>query len=125
MSENDREKFEEKGLELAPGVREQAFIQKYYLYLHLSKPTEELNISYSKLTSDGKSARPAYLIGELRKMFTNLPVFDMETYGMEYREMLPRTGIDHLIQGLRDPKLMETARWQELYRWYKEQPKWK
>ena len=125
LSENDREKFEEKGLELAPGVREQAFIQKYYLYLHLSKPTEELNISYSKLTSDGKSARPAYLIGELRKMFTNLPVFDMETYGMEYREMLPRTGIDHLIQGLRDPKLMETARWQELYRWYKEQPKWK
>lgn len=124
LSENDREKFEEKGLELAPGVKEKAFIQKYYLYLHLSKPTEELNISYSKLTQDGKSARPAYLIGELRKMFVSLPVFDMETYGMEYREMLPRTGMDYLIQGLRDQKLMETAGWQELYRWYRKQPEW-
>lgn len=124
LSENDREKFEKKGLELAPGVKEKAFIQKYYLYLHLSKPTEELNISYSKLTQDGKSARPAYLIGELRKMFVSLPVFDMETYGMEYREMLPRTGMDYLIQGLRDQKLMETAGWQELYRWYRKQPEW-
>lgn len=124
LSENDREKFEEKGLELAPGVKEKAFIQKYYLYLHLSKPTEELNISYSKLTQDGKSARPAYLIGELRKMFVSLPVFDMEAYGMEYREMLPRTGMDYLIQGLRDQKLMETAGWQELYRWYRKQPEW-
>lgn len=124
LSENDREKFEEKGLELAPGVKEKAFIQKYYLYLHLSKPTEELDISYSKLTQDGKSARPAYLINELRKMFVYLPVFDMEAYGMEYREMLPGTGVDYIVQGLRDRKQIENADWQELYRWYLEQPEW-
>jgi len=125
LHEIEREKFEEKGLELAPGVKEKAFIQKYYLYLHLSKPTEELNISYSKLTQDGKSARPAYLISELQKIFVYLPVFDMEAYGMEYREILPRTGIDYIIQGLRDQKVMEKAKWQELYRWYLSQPEWK
>lgn len=125
LHEIEREKFEEKGLELAPGVKEKAFIQKYYLYLHLSKPTEELDISYSKLTQEGKTARPAYLISELQKMFVHLPVFDMEAYGMEYREMLPRTGIDYIIQGFRDPKVMEKAGWQELYRWYFHQPKWK
>lgn len=125
LSESDRVKFEEKGLELAPGIKEKAFIQKYYLYLHLTKPTEELDISYSRLTQDGKSARPAYLVGELRKMFGNLPVFDMEAYGMEYMEMLPETGMDYLIQGFRDPKIREKASWQELYRWYLKQPDWR
>lgn len=125
LSENDRFKFEEKGFELAPGIKEKAFIQKYYLYLHLSKPTEELDISYSRLTSDGKSARPAYLIGELRKMFTNLPIFHMEEYGIEVREMLPETGIDYLIQGLRDQKVRENASWHELYRWYLGEADWK
>ena len=118
ISDRDRERFEERGIALAPGTREKSYIQKFYLYLHMTKPTEELMLTYSKVSADGKSRRAAYLIGDLKRMYTKLPVFNMDQYGMETKEMLPQTGIGSLIEGLQNPKKMEEGSWQELYRWY-------
>ena len=116
ISDRDRERFEERGIALAPGTREKSYIQKFYLYLHMTKPTEELMLTYSKVSADGKSRRAAYLIGDLKRMYTKLPVFNMDQYGMETKEMLPQTGIGSLIEGLQNPKKMEEGGWQELYR---------
>ena len=107
ISDRDRERFEERGIALAPGTREKSYIQKFYLYLHMTKPTEELMLTYSKVSADGKSRRAAYLIGDLKRMYTKLPVFNMDQYGMETKEMLPQTGIGSLIEGLQNPKKME------------------
>ena len=63
ISDRDRERFEERGIALAPGTREKSYIQKFYLYLHMTKPTEELMLTYSKVSADGKSRRAAYLMG--------------------------------------------------------------
>ena len=57
-------------------------------------------------------------------MYTKLPVFNMDQYGMETKEMLPQTGIGSLIEGLQNPKKMEEGSWQELYRWYCAQEDW-
>ena len=124
ISDRDRERFEERGIALAPGTREKSYIQKIYLYLHMTKPTEELMLTYSKVSADGKSRRAAYLIGDLKRMYTKLPVFNMDQYGMETKEMLPQTGIGSLIEGLQNPKKMEEGSWQELYRWYCAQEDW-
>ena len=35
ISDRDRERFEERGIALAPGTREKSYIQKFYLYLHM------------------------------------------------------------------------------------------
>ena len=70
ISDRDRERFEERGIALAPGTREKSYIQKFYLYLHMTKPTEELMLTYSKVSADGKSRRAAYLIGDLKRMYT-------------------------------------------------------
>ena len=125
LSDRDRERFEEQGITLAPGAREKTYIQKFYLYLHMTKPTQELDVSYSKLSSEGRSIRPAYLITDLKRMFPRLTVFDMERYGMEAMELVPETGIDYLICGLRDAEKMEHAAWQELYRWYMRCGEWR
>ena len=125
LSDRDRERFEEQGIALAPGAKEKTYIQKFYLYLHMTKPTEELDVSYSKVSAEGKSLRPAYLIGDLKRMFPKLTVFDMDRYGMEAMELVPETGIDYVIAGLREPKRAEDAAWQELYRWYLKQDTWK
>ncbi|XCP86289.1 PD-(D/E)XK nuclease family protein [Roseburia hominis] len=124
LSERDRERFSEEGIALAPGAKEKTYIQKFYLYLHMTKPTQELDISYSKVSSEGKSLRPAYLVGDLRRMFPEILVFDMDRYPMEVMELVPETGIDYMIAGLRAPQKMKSAPWQELYRWYMEQSKW-
>ena len=86
ISDRDRERFEERGIALAPGTREKSYIQKFYLYLHMTKPTEELMLTYSKVSADGKSRRAAYLIGDLKRMYTKLPVFNMDQH-REYGEV--------------------------------------
>ena len=62
ISDMDREFLKESDLELAPSPREQMFIQRFYLYLNLTKPSHKLYLSYCKVNSQGKSLRPPYLI---------------------------------------------------------------
>ena len=71
LSEHDRELFQKGGVVLAPGAKEKAFIQKFYLYLLMTKPSEQLYVTYSKVSADGKTLRPAYLIQDLRRMYKN------------------------------------------------------
>lgn len=125
LSERDRERFEREGITLAPGAKEKTYIQKFYLYLHMTKPTQELDLLYSKVGQDGKGLRPSYLIHDIRRMFPGIPVFDMEQYGLPHLEITPQTGVDFVIGGLREPRYAREGAWQELYRWYVKQPEWR
>lgn len=49
ISEYERELLAEK-VELAPGAREQAFIQRFYLYRNLTKPSENYMSVMQRLT---------------------------------------------------------------------------
>ncbi|WP_034466989.1 PD-(D/E)XK nuclease family protein [Butyrivibrio proteoclasticus] len=62
------------GVELAPTPRQQMYIQRLYLYMNLTKPTNRLYLSCSELDQEGKSLRPAYLIPKLLMMFKDLKV---------------------------------------------------
>ena len=68
---------------LAPTPREQMYIQRLYLYMNLTKPTDSLWLSYSKLGSDGKSMQCAYLIPKLQQMYENLQIERPEDDGFE------------------------------------------
>ena len=59
--------------ELAPKARERAFIQRFYLYLNMTKPSERLYLTYAGCRADGASRRPSYLIGMILRMFPGLP----------------------------------------------------
>lgn len=72
ISDLDRQFIMEQGFELAPTPRQQMFIQRLYLYLNMTKPTEKLIVAYSAMGSDGKSIRPSYLIETLNKLYPNL-----------------------------------------------------
>ena len=78
ISQYEREALKELDIELAPGAREQAFIQRFYLYLNMTKPSRELYISYTRLDSEKKAAQPSYLIGILKGMFPELVVTETE-----------------------------------------------
>lgn len=74
LSQNDRTVLKNLNMELSPTVREQGFIQKFYLYLNLTKPSDKLIMTYSLSASDGTALRPSYLIGTIREMFTDCVV---------------------------------------------------
>ena len=74
ISDMDREFLIESGTEMAPSPRQQMCIQRLYLYLNMTKPSEQLYLSYAKVNSDGKGIRPSYLIDTVRKLFPQLAV---------------------------------------------------
>lgn len=126
----DREFFKAHRLELAPTAREDGCMQKFYLYLMLSKPSRRLVITYAGRSADGKSLRPSVLLGEVYKLFPGLTAEDGST--VKWPVQTPRDGKETLIQGLktyRDLKepdaadgALEDSQWErkflELYRWF-------
>ena len=74
ISDMDREFLRESEIELAPSPREQMYIQRLYLYLNMTKPSEALYLSYARVGEDGRALRPAYLVDMVRGLFPALAV---------------------------------------------------
>ncbi|MBR3518443.1 MAG: PD-(D/E)XK nuclease family protein [Lachnospiraceae bacterium] len=79
ISDLDREFLASSGFALAPTPRQQMFIQRLYLYHVMSRPAEQLIVSYAQMDPKGDSIRPSYLIGVLRQMFLKLRMTAAET----------------------------------------------
>ena len=69
ISDIDREFLKGSNQDLAPSPREQMYIQKYYLYLNMTKPSQGLYLSYAAMDSQGGALRPSYLIGMMKQLF--------------------------------------------------------
>ena len=125
LSEHDRQQFSKEKLALSPGSKEKAYIQKFYLYMNLTKPSDLLEVYYSKVSSDGRSSRPSYLIQELRRLFPHLSVEDEEEKELHLQEMTKETAVSRLIDGLGSADIQADAGWKELFSWYRRSPEFK
>lgn len=123
LSEYDRQRMAEAGVMLAPNAKEKTYIQKFYLYLVLTKPSEQVYLTYSKTSADGKAIRPAYLVSDLMKLFDGLKVQEV-SQSLQDKELTVEGGIDGLICGLQKKHEGLNDAWQELYSWYKKHPEW-
>ena len=110
ISEYERELLAEK-VELAPGAREQAFIQRFYLYRNLTKPSEKLYVSYAKVDSEGKAIRPSYLTGVLRKLFPTLKLQEPEHMEAHTDFYTKEAAEDYLVFGPHEEAWYALARW--------------
>ena len=102
VSELEREFLQEEGMELAPTARENGYIQRFYLYLGLTKPEEKLYLSYCKSSSQGAAMRPSYLVAVLRKLFPGLQVKEWNVEETWEQVTSRKTGLPYLADGLRD-----------------------
>jgi len=86
ISSKEREEMEQKNIELAPGEREQTFRQKFYLYMLMTKPSEKLFMSYSRVGVDSSALRKSYLISTITKLMpqVSVNVINDETYTLGY-----------------------------------------
>lgn len=78
LSEYDREELERADAKLSPTARETMYQQKFHLYRNLTKPSERLYLSFTKAGASGEAQNPSYLINEIRKLFPEIPVRDIE-----------------------------------------------
>lgn len=102
ISDMDREFLRESKLELAPSPRQQMYIQRFYLYLNLTKPSRRLYLSYSKVNSAGKSIRPAYLVDVVRRLFPGLSVQYPQNKAPLEQIVTGQEGAGYLAEGLRE-----------------------
>lgn len=118
LSERDREQFRKEEIALSPGPKEKLYIQKFYLYMNLTKPAEKLTVSWARVSGDGKTLRPAYLVAELRKLFPGVKIQAEESLEPGVRELTKKTGIRLLAEGFRERNRGLDNRWKELYSWF-------
>ncbi len=102
LSDMDREFLQGSELELAPTPRQQMYIQRLYLYLNMTKPSQRLYLSYSKMNRAGKSIRPAYLIDTVQKIFPDLQVQYPQNRDAIEQIVTPGEGMRYLAAQLRD-----------------------
>lgn len=127
ISDMDREFLQESGLELAPTPRQHKYIQRLYLYLNMTKPSERLYLSYSRVNSQGKSIRPAYLVDVVQKMFPALETEYPQNRSALEQVVTPGEGTRYLAGMLREYASGGIAEGEEtefftLYRAYGEEP---
>lgn len=118
LSETDREFLDKESFQLKPSAKENMYIQKFYLYLNLTKPSEKLYLSYSSSNSNGEVIGPAYLIHTLQKMY---PAIEIEEESADLLDKIetPESAMEYLIEGLRLNAVQEPdSCWKELYSWY-------
>lgn len=126
ISQTDRELFAANQMELAPTDRERSFIQKFYLYLNLTKPSERLYLTWFRVNQEGKESRKSYLVETIRKIFPQfLPVRVTERGGLE-QIVTPRSSRRFFVEGLKRAKRGEISpEWLGLYHWYVGQEEWR
>ncbi len=110
ISQYEREALESAELALAPGAREQAFIQKFYLYLNMTKPSRQLYISYSRVDSEGKALRSSYLIRTMLRMFPKIAVQEMGDTEKILDTSTENAAKDYFLAGERGPEWYALAK---------------
>ncbi len=78
LSETDREKLKTMDVSLSMSVREKAFVQRFYLYLIMTKTSQKLYITYAHNSMDMKAILPSYIIRMIKKMFPGMDVLSYD-----------------------------------------------
>lgn len=127
LSQSERNFLYENKVTLSPTAKENAYIQRFYLYMNLTKPSEHLYLSYCKTTSEGAALKASYLIGTIKKLFPKIETRDEEYVKNAIDHMTtPKGALSYLIGGLEQIGEDEmTDEWKELFSWYRKSDEWK
>ena len=103
LSDIDREFLSglDEDISLAPTPRQQMYIQRLYLYMNLTKPTDKLYLSYPQMDNAGKSLKCAYLVPKLLQMFPLLKVKRPEDGDFESQNVSKRDSLENVAALMR------------------------
>jgi len=71
---NDREKenLKKLGIELSSTAKEDLFVQRFYMYMNITKPSKYLYISYSAMDADSRPVRESSFSAAVKNMYRGL-----------------------------------------------------
>ncbi len=110
ISQYERDAMEAADIALAPGAREQAFIQRFYLYLNMTKPSHQLYLTYSRVDSEGKALRPSYLVRNILRMFPDIQVQEVGALEQILDVSTQEAAREYFLAGNRSPEWYALAK---------------
>ena len=128
ISDIEREFLWDAQFELAATPRQQMYTQRLYLYMNMTKPTDQLILSYVNVNGEGKSVRKAYLISTIQRLFPELSVQRVPEAITLEQIATPREGLSYLVDQLRNYASRNPMSQDELFHlfhWYEGQSDYK
>lgn len=127
LSDMEREMLQDSGAELAPTARQESYIQKFYLYLNLTKPSSRLYLSCCKASMDGAVMRPSFVMRSVTRLFPYLELQNEDGEDFQIKKAVtPQNGLDVLVEGLQKIREGETQpKWNALLGWYRSQEEYR
>ncbi|WP_226658615.1 helicase-exonuclease AddAB subunit AddB [Pseudalkalibacillus hwajinpoensis] len=74
LNEQDREKLEEQGIQLAPGLKRRLLDEEFLIYHSLSTPSDSLWVSCPLADEEGKGLQPSIVMNRLQEMYPDLEI---------------------------------------------------
>ncbi|MEF2964735.1 helicase-exonuclease AddAB subunit AddB [Paenibacillus sp. M1] len=136
LSDQERQRLGEIGLELAPGITRRLLDERFLIYGALSAASASLWLSYPSADEDGKPLLPSEVIRHIKRIFPagmleeqtigDAPAAsDPEERQLEYISA-PAPTLPRLLGQLRVWKSGQPVSpvWWSVLRWYLERPEW-
>jgi ATP-dependent helicase/nuclease subunit B len=129
LCDKDRQDLNAMGIELAQDTRTKALEEQYLLYRVLTTPSKYLRLSYAIADHRGRSMRPSVIISRVKKLFPGITEHsNVIDRGMDSPDLVtaPLPTFNRLISAVRKngESLRAAGIWQEVHRWYMENPGW-
>lgn len=133
LTDRDRGILKEKGMELAPDTKMQAFEEQFLVYTTLTTPCNYLVLTYPMSDIEGKSKSPSSIISKMKKLFPKLDEISelsmlRDPAAKVEQIAAPEPTFNQLITALRKDYEGETVEkdiWSEVYSWYDSKEEWR
>lgn len=103
INDREKERLETFGIHMAPTERVNSYTEQFYLYQNMTKPKENLHLSYVCMSALNDTMRPSYILDRIRRIFPDKK--EVQGAQMENRIVTRKSGLEVLILGIRE--LME------------------
>ncbi|WP_123039804.1 helicase-exonuclease AddAB subunit AddB [Cohnella candidum] len=135
LSEPERERLSEAGLEMAPGAKRRLLDERFLAYLAFATPSVHLWVSWPLADDEGSGLLPSEWIRRLRRRFPGLPVTleaaepqpgDPEEKQLDFA-VQPGRALTHVLTRLRQLRGGESPSpgWWSVYNWLMEREEWR
>ena len=121
ISDREKERLRELSFNLAPTEKMNSFIEQFYLYINMTKPSDKLYLSYTTMNCDNEIMRPSYIVGRVCNLYRELKSENAKD--REHFIATSASGVENLIEGLLElfaGDVTNIDRTLKLYRVYEE-----
>ncbi|MBR2744522.1 MAG: helicase-exonuclease AddAB subunit AddB [Clostridia bacterium] len=127
FNDKDREYLKDEGIELAKGTVERMYEDNFNIYKAFTSASDNVNLSYSSSSSDGKTLRASMLVSKVKRIFPGLKE-ESDIIEKKYEILTENTTFEELLNKIRDYRddgEELSSEWVSAYNYYMSEDKWK